>query len=257
MDAYLATYEPRLSELIADELLIQETRLPLAYSFMPREAVPAQPGRRRTIRSEVAFIALPENAGWLGFRHVKSVDDRAVENDNASLTTALQSNRYDAARALLNASSQFNLGLPRTTNLPNLPLEFLHRRNRTRFLVRDDGRETIGGVRAARVVFLERLTPTMIRNPATNADMPSVVRAWIGDRTGELLRAEVRTFASAGARDPENTIWVEFGAQKALKMRVPIEMRESFPAERPSRGTGVAAYSNFRRFQTSGRIVPQ
>jgi hypothetical protein len=256
MDAYLATYEPRLSELIADETLVQETKLPISYSFMPREAVPAQSPQRRTIKSEVAFIALPENAGWLGFRHVKTVDDRAVENESASLTSALQANRYDAARALLSAGAQFNLGLPRTTNLPNLPLEFLHQRNRKRFLLRNDGRETIGGVNASRIVLLERIVPTMIRNPDTNADMPSVVRAWIGEQTGQLLRAEVRTFISAEAKNADNTIWVEFSNHKELGMLVPIEMRETFPVERPSTGTGKAAYSNFRRFQTSARIVP-
>ncbi len=39
-------------------------------------------------------------------------------------------------------------------------------------------------------------------------------------------------------------------------MLVPTEMRETFPVEQPAAGTGVARYSNFRRFQTSARIVP-
>ncbi len=257
LDSYLTAYEPRLSHLIADETMTQETKLPASYAFLPREAVPAQPARRRSITSEVAFIALPENTGWLGFRHVKTVDERSIDGNGISLGSMLQSNRYDAASELVRAGAQYNLGLARTTNLPNLPLEFLHQRNRKRFLVRSDGRESIDGIRAARVVAIERVTPTMIKNPDSNADMPSVVRAWINEQTGQLLKAEVRTFVSFEAKEPDNSLQVEFAEHKALGMLVPVRMLETFAAERPSRGDGVATYANFRRFQTSARIVPQ
>ena len=49
---------------------------------------------------------------------------------------------------------------------------------------------------------------------------------------------------------------VDFTEHKGLGMLVPTEMRETFPVEQPAAGTGVARYSNFRRFQTSARIVP-
>jgi len=258
LDAYLQAYEPKLSELIADETFVQEVNLPREQLYWPRAARSPGPSRvRRSIKSEVAFIALPDNAGWLGFRHVTSVDGRVVRDGKTSLIAALQTNRYDAARTLLDASAEYNLGLPRTTNLPNLPLEFLRERNRNRFEVRVDGREKIQGTDALRVSFVERLTPTLIRNPISNADMPSVVRAWINDTNGQLLRAEVKTFASLAAKQPENAIVVEFKVNRRLGMLVPIRMREAFPVERPRLGTGVATYSNFRRFQTSARIIPQ
>lgn len=257
MDAYLAEYEPKLSELIADEVFVQEINVPRNEAFMPREArSPGADRVRKRISSEVAFIALPDNAGWLGFRHVKAVDGRPID-EQSSLGSTLQAKGYDAARALLNASAQHNLGLPRTTNLPNLPLEFLHQRNRKRLLGRLDGRETVVGVNAVRIVFLERTTPTLIRNPDTNADMPSVVRAWINDKSGQLLRAEVKTFASFEAKNAENSLSVDFAQNQALGLLVPIRMREAFPVQPPRRGTGVADYSNFRRFQTSARIIPQ
>jgi hypothetical protein len=182
LDTYLLAYEPKLSELIADETFVQEVNIPREQLYWPREARSPGPSRvRRSIKSEVAFIALPDNAGWLGFRHVTSVDGRVVRNGKASLMTALQVNGYDVARVLLDASAEYNLGLPRTTNLPNLPLEFLRERNRKRFDVRLDGREKIEGTNALRVSLVERLTPMLIRNPISNADMPSVLRAWIND----------------------------------------------------------------------------
>lgn len=258
LDAYLVAYEPKLSELVADETFVQEVNLPREQLYWPREARSPGPSRiRRRIKSEVAFIALPHNAGWLGFRHVTSVDGRVVRDGKTTLIAALQTSGYDAARALLNESAEHNLGLPRTTNLPNLPLEFLHERNRYRFDVRLDGREKIQGINTLRIALVERFTPTLIRNPITIADMPSVVRAWINDKNGQLLKAEVKTFASLEAKEPENSIVVDFEQNEALGMLVPIRMREAFPVERPRLGSGVANYSNFRRFQTSARIIPQ
>jgi hypothetical protein len=245
LDVYLAAYEPKLSELVADESMLQEVRGNARLRL------------DRKLESEVAFLALPQNVGWLGFRHVKAVDNRPVGLADASLTVALGTPGLEHARTLLTESAKHNLGLPRTTNLPNLPLEFLHRRNRQRLLARADGEETVRGIRTARLVFLERTTPTVIQNRDTGQDVPSVVRAWIDPRDGRLIRADVRTFASASANRPESSLSVEFAENKALGLLVPIEMRETFPAGKPLRGTSVASYTNFRRFTTSGRIVPQ
>ena len=255
LDAYLVVYEPQISELIANETMTQERSLAPSHAFLAREALTLAPSRaRRRIRSEVAFVALPNNAGWLGFRHVKSVNNRRVEDASASLTKTLQLQGFDAAESLLKTSAQFNIGLPRTTNLPNLPLEFLHQHNRNRMVMRLDGTERVRGVETTQVVFVEGSKPTLIQNP-NEGDMPSVVRAWV-DARGRLLRAEVNTFASADAVEPSSRIRVEFAEHKALGMLVPSEMRETFPVEPPARGYGVATYSNFRRFQTAARIVP-
>ena len=47
-------------------------------------------------------------------------------------------------------------------------------------------------------------------------DMPSVVRAWINDKNGQLLRAEVKTFTSFEAKTADNSITVEFDQHKEL-----------------------------------------
>lgn len=249
LDAYLAGYEPRLSELIADETMLQEMRHTPGRLMAPIEI-------KKRVVSEVAFVALPGDAGWLGFRHVKTVDNQPVEFANASLSAALKADGFDDARRLLAESAQHNLGLPRTTNLPNLPLEFLHLRNRRRLLPRLDGTETIRGTRASRIVFIERVTPTLIRNP-NGDDMPSVIRAWIDPRHGNLLRAQVSTFLDNDRRYLQNDISVDFVDNKTLGLMVPMEMRETFPVPQPGRGRSVATYANFRRFQTSARIIPQ
>jgi hypothetical protein len=257
LDAYLAEYEPKLSELIADEVMFQEmtgsttaaARLPVDVAPLPMRAT-----IRRQLRSEVAFIALPQDSGWLGFRHVKAVNRQTLADDQ-SLTAVLAADGFDRARALIEASAAHNLGLPRTTNLPNLPLEFLHRRNRHRLVSRFDGRERVQDVNTDRVVFHEKVTPTLIVNPQ-GGDMPSTIRAWIDPANGRLLRAEVRTFKYPSAPRFENSVEVEFEQDKKLGLLVPKEMREIFPGD-PGTGKSSAVYTNYRRFQTSGRIVPQ
>ena len=149
----------------------------------------------------MAFIALPNDAGWLGFRNVKTVDNQKVQSGDESLATALQAPSYDAARSLLNASAAQNLGLPRTSNLPNLPLEFLHQRNRKRLVARLDAAERIRGVETTQVVFTERTTPSLIQSPF-GIDMPSVIRAWV-DRERALVASrgeDVQSLVFAGGQ---------------------------------------------------------
>lgn len=255
LDAYLVAYEPRLSELIADEVMTQQMSAAALSSTPPDQRLVGRDARRRQLTSEVAFIALPDG-GWLGFRHVRTVNTKPVGEVGVQLANALRGSSYDSARALLQESAAHNLGLPRTTNLPNLPLEFLHPRNRLRLLARFDGTETVRGIKTTRLVLHERVTPTLIRNPQTGGDMPSTIRAWIDPQHGRLLRAEVRTFASPYEMEiAQNTIRVEFAENAALGVLVPIEMRERFPIVGEHRGSSVARYSNFRRFTTSARIV--
>jgi hypothetical protein len=242
LDAYMAAYEPRLSELVADERMEQKALVRNLY-------------QRRMLDSEVAFIAL-KNAGWLGFRHVKSVDAKQVALGTRSLEATLKLSDMQAARELLRASAAHNLGLARTTNLPNLPLEFLHPRNRYRLTPLFDARVMVGPIETSRIVFDEHASPTLISNPRTGADMPSRVTAWIAD-DGRLLRAEVTTYTSAHTSIYQHLVRVEFVESAALGLLVPSEMYEEFPLSAPQRrGSATATYSNFRKFQTSARIVP-
>ena len=244
LDAYMAAYEPRLSELVADERMEQLV-----------EVGGSGRRQRRILNSEVAFISL-QNSGWLGFRHVKSVNNRGVSRNTRSLDATLRMPDMEAAKALLRDSAAHNLGLARTTNLPNLPLEFLHIRNRERLVARADGRVMVQGVETTRIVFEEHGTPTLIGNPRTGDDMPAEVRAWIDD-TGRLRRAEVITYTSARKSPYEHLVRVEFKESSTFGLLLPVEMYEEFPVPWPSSGRANATYSNFRRFQTSARIVPQ
>lgn len=253
LNTYLADYEPKLSELIADEFMEQGNvrgDRPAGGGIGPPEF--------RTLKSEVAFIALPGDAGWMGFRRVLRVGSSAVDDTLGSLNSVLAGGAVDdyaRARAMLTDSARFNLGTPRTINLPNLPLELLHPRHAHRFSIRLAGEDRVRGKKTIKLVLVENVTPTIIR-AFDNSDIRSIISAFVEPDTGRLWRADVI------ARDPRPTRWtfdhvvsVEFKEEPKLGLLVPATMHEDFFAGQNRKAYGTASYENYRRFQTSARIV--
>ncbi len=258
LDTYFETYHRALGRLVADERLVQTVGGAHTGDITGRR----QPLKlTREIRSEVAFVDLPGQAGWLGFRDVLTVSGRRVRGSGPSLADILSGGAagYDQARALLLASAQHNLGAPRTTNLPNLPLEMLHVRNRWRYDTYIEGADPVGGHPTTIVVLDEKASPTMIQRP-DGGDIVAGVRAWIEADTGRLWRAEVRLTDSRiifAERHPPVQMRVDFVAHDELGLLVPDRMTESFYVHGTTLGRGEARYSNFRRFTTGARVVPQ
>ena len=186
------------------------------------------------------------------------VDNQSVEDTLGSLNAVLANGAVDdyaRARTMLADSARFNLGTPRTINLPNLPLEILHPRHAKRFSIRVAGEERIRGRHTIKLVLVENVSPTIIRS-FDNRDMRSIIAAFVEAETGRLWRAEVIT------RDPvpsrvtfDHVISVDFREDRALGLLVPDKMHEVFFAGPNRKASGDASYSNYRRFQTSARIV--
>jgi len=256
LDTYLAAYEPALSALVARERMTQTIEVALSPSQL-RFARPAVVEQRK-LESEVAFMQLPGDSGWLGIRMVVKVDGQTVAANPNALATFIQSDQpLELANKILADSARYNLGSTRNTNLPNLPLELLHPRHRERFSYAIAGHGAINRIKVTILSAEENRSPTLIHMP-DGTELISHIKAWVDD-TGRLLRAEVRSrpSASRGLHD-QPTVRVEFRLHNALDLLVPTEMREEFPtATRGQSGLSVARYSDFRRFQTSARIVPQ
>ena len=123
LDAYLAEYEPRLGQLIADEDMTQ-TRPPRSR---------AATLFRHRLKSEVAFVRLPGDGAWLGYRSVKSVNGRSIMQSSERLLELLARGPEEQRRAatIARESARYNLGEPGTINVPTLPLEFLRNRHST------------------------------------------------------------------------------------------------------------------------------
>ena len=253
LNAYLIDYEPKLSELIADEHLIQRD--------VPRRE--GRPGSdyflKRSLQSEVAFIGLPGDAGWLGFRRVLRLDGAPIDDQLGSLNAVLASgfqDDYVKARVMLSDSARFNLGTPRTINLPNLPLELLAPHHAGRFATRFAGSARIAGRQTIKLVMVENVAPTIIR-AFDGSQIRSIVSAFVEPDTGRLWKAEVIARDPRPSAEFDHIVSVTFQENRALGLLVPAKMREDFFAGHDRKAWGDAKYSNYRRFQTSARIVPQ
>jgi hypothetical protein len=257
LSEYLRVYEKQLTAITADERYEQRATMP-GYTYVS-PALRALRMRQRQLDSEMAFVRLPGDAEWAGYRDVRKVDGKRVEGTGVRLADVLAggANAFVKAAAMTAASSKYNLGAQRTINMPTVPLEVLHPRHRSRFSYRLAGTERVRGVKTVRVEFVEMLSPTVIRGP-DGGNLPSAGTAWIDPGTGQLWRAMVVWNRGTLAPEPEpddSRLLVEFAVDRRLKTMVPVEMREVFYVP-DGRGSAVATYKNFKRFETGARIIP-
>jgi len=65
------------------------------------------------------------------------------------------------------------------------------------------------------------------------------------EQTGRVLKTEL----SAGSGANVRVTTTEFGFNAALRIDVPVRLRDVMPASGGDESIGTAEYSNFRRFQ--------
>ena len=253
MGAYLTEYESQLSSIVADERFSQHVVYTRAYT----DGVPETNDQRRHLESEIGFIRLPGGSVWLGFRDVRRVNGRAVARPAQSVSDVLASGTdvMTKATAIAEASAAHNLGTPRTTNVPTAALEIIHPRNFAAHQFEMRGEDTVRRTRVAVIGFTEVRRPPLVTNPA-GKELVSRGRIWVDPSTGAVWRVE---WIYAPAVGVPSSLRVEFDTHDKLGMLVPLEMREEFRSFGgiEAHGNGVAQYSNFRRFGTGARIVPQ
>jgi hypothetical protein len=254
LNDYLLTYETQLTSLVADEVYDQRHIAPRGTQIGLETTV-----ARRRLDSEVAFMRIARDGEWYGFRDTRSVDRKAVARAGQRLADimATPSNTVERGTAITDASSKYNLGKPRNINMPTVPLEVLDARQRDGLAFTLAGSETVRGTKTLRLAFTETRTPTIIRGP-DGGDILTSGTAWVEPITGRLWRVEIickEPGVTAGKQlSPDSSLLVEFTTDRGLGILVPIEMREVFQVTM-GRGEGRATYRNFRRFQTSARII--
>lgn len=243
LDAYLERYETELSAVVADEELIQETEGRMYRRMNQR------------LQSEIAFLRLPGGLEWMGFRRVRSINGKPLIGTKtlAELLATTSTDALRQASILVDESARYNLGNPRTINMPNLPLELLSRKYRHRYEATYRGRSRLQGRATDEVELVEIGARPIVYNEGRQ--LKTRVRAWVDVESGALWRAEVELKVPGDNRNP-TWLRVDFAFDKTLQVMVPVTMRERFNSIADT-GTSLATYTNFRRFQTSARIVPQ
>jgi hypothetical protein len=239
---YLVKFEKEYSRVIADERYKQVLKQKRVQTLTDKTM-----SETREIKSDL--LATPDSGNrWLSFRDVYSVDGRPVRDRDTRLQKLFETagaNRFEEARRIADEGARFNLGtISRNINLPSMPLTFITRENRARSAFRDAGRERVGGVDAMVLEFQETAKPTLVKSGAR--DLPARGKFWVDPESGRVLKASARF----EARDFSSEMAVTFGPVDKLDMWVPIEMTDSSENSKELI-TGLAVYTNYRRFDTS------
>jgi hypothetical protein len=255
---YLRDYESQLSSIVADERFDQRVVFTRAYTG----GLPKTDDERKRLESEIGFIRLPGGVDWLGFRDVRKINGKPLQASKRRVADVLasQADVMVQAKAVADASAEHNLGAPRTTNVPTAALDIIHPSRFAAHQFQLRGEETIRRTRTVVLEFTEKQRPTIVRDPG-GQDLISRGRVWIEPSSGAVWRIDwiYEVDERLALTQGPTKLSVDFAPNEQLGMMVPVQMREVFSAfgGLDARGDGVAIYSNFRRFGTGGRIVPQ
>jgi hypothetical protein len=252
--AYVQQFEDGFSTVISLETYEQ-------HAEQRRESPPRAwltiSDESRTLRSEMLFTRLSERRAWLTVRNVLAVDGQTVPDSADRLERALaESGSAGLLRALADEGARFNLGrIRRNVNDPTFALRFLSRSSQDGFEYALQGREAVNGVSAWKLAFRERSSPSLVRN-ARNEDLPASGGIWLSEVDAAVVRTT--TIISDKRARLSATATVDYGRDVKLDMWVPVRMSETYiqrTGNIEERIVCTATYSDFRRFETSGRLV--
>ena len=230
-------------------------------SFEARGGRPPTEQRRR-LQSRVAWVRLARVDDTVAVREVLASPSSRLHDLLSAPAGELEAN----VRALLDESAAQNL-VPgsRNINFPTFSLVYLRDAHLERSRWKTDGREGILTV----LSFRERQRPSIVRSDAGH-HLSAQGRFWIEELTGRVERAEVQLAGrewvgngdEARPRNVEVRIRyrqeVGYAPDERLGVWLPSRMIDRY--ERTASGsvlevTGEATYSNYRRFETRGRVV--
>lgn len=124
-------------------------------------------------------------------RNVRTVDDKVVTDSAQRLEQLLSSATADRSvkqRLLRNETARFNVGsIVRNFSDPTLVAQFVHPRLQPRFSFKMAGRDTVAGVVAWKVAYVEREGPTVI--VVNNRDAIASGHVWIAGNDHGVARA--------------------------------------------------------------------
>jgi hypothetical protein len=226
----VATYVQRfvddLTNVVAEERYVQEFR---------------QAADRRRLRSDFLLVKYPgEERRYQTFRDVLEVDGRPVRDQQTRITQLfLEPFASAVTRAGEIEAASFRQSLRRGRLVD--PLQAIAHlqafyQPQLEFSVASADRSA-----GADVIELHFTQIT----PAGVSRVPLRGKALVVEQTGRVIRTEL----TVGARANVSVTTTEFGFNAALRIDVPLRMRDAVPASGTDEFIGTAEYTNFRRFQ--------
>jgi hypothetical protein len=223
---------------------------------------------RRVLDARISWVHIAAVNDTFAVREVLSVDDEPTMSTSPleQMLKAPPDVLSERVRALLDESASHNLASgTRNINFPTFALVYLRpenvRRSRWR-LLRREGALTV-------LSFEERERPARVRSD-TGEHLWSRGRVWLDASSGRVERTEVRLgskgtdAARRGSGQRATTVemkyqqQVSFAHDERLDIWLPKRMTDAYEGLRGAtklRVEGDARYSDYRRFETEGRLL--
>jgi hypothetical protein len=249
--AYVAQFTKAFSAVIWHERYEQEDRV--RRKFNASGGSFSVPAARRQLDSELLLLWLPREATWIAVRDVIAVDGKPRPAADRQMRTVLKQPTVSVGelRRLAAENGRFNLGkIVRTFNEPTIALLFLDEHYIHRFAYARSGEQRISGRRAVMYKFVETARPTVIQDH--DRDVPARGILWIDPETGHVLQTMLDLSTPNGL---QGQMTVRYGPDDKLNVLVPLDMRETYTSASGEQVTALAVYSDFRRFETAGRVI--
>jgi hypothetical protein len=250
-----ATYEQQFEREFST--MVGREHYEQRWSGFSRE-LDSSPNWRRVMESEVLFVWLPEEESWLTARNARIVDDSPVPDSESRLERLLAAPTNDLVarvRRLRDESARFNLGpVERNFNDPTMVVQFLSAKVQPRLRFERRGRDTIDGTFVWRLAFTEHVRPTLIQS--NGKDVRATGDVWIDATNGAIVRTRVRLRDARLSSRLQALIDVTYRRDPKFSVWVPSRMQERYERSRDQIDC-VATYTDFRRFETTGRLVPR
>jgi hypothetical protein len=238
---YVADYETKFKFVVADEVYTQTT-----YNGENQQTA------TRRMKGEMFLTFIPADGAWMAVHDFAEVDGEPVP-DREDLRALLQKGEtVSIVLRVRDRNARYNLGgIARTVNEPTLPLLILEPKRVKSFSFDREEVLQAGGRTTVRLSFRERDRPTLVRN-----------------MRGEPLYSKGELLVDAGTGRVERTVMefnhdgivarltTTYANDENVEMWVPVSFTERYESTREDREVIVceAAYTNFRKFETSARI---
>ena len=244
---YVAGYQRELTEIVADEVVVQDVRAS-GYNSMATT-------RSRTTRGEIFFIFATPERQWMAVRDVAEVDgEPAPRRGDVREALATLSPR-EVAERMRSFNARYNVGpIQRNVNEPTLALLSLDATHRPRFKFNIRAREQSDGRELTRVTFEEKERPTLVRSVSGK---PVFIA---GELRVEAATGRIwNTALNALVDGVHATLRTEYRDDPRLRLLLPAVFRESYSRTDPAtnstdRVLAEATYSNYRRFDVLSRV---
>jgi hypothetical protein len=240
--SYVARYQRDFQFLLADE---HADQIRTVEGHPAREA--------RAMRGELFLTYLAADRRWIAIHDVADVDGVPVPDRDDLRALLRQSAAGAVARRLAARNARYNLGrVIRNFNEPTLALQVFSEDRHRQFRFAREAVSQEAGVTLVTVGFRERDRPTLVSSVRGGA-VYSTGEAHLEVATGRIHRSRIRFEDGPVVATLDTT----FAANADVGLWVPVRFTERYELDDDGgRETivGDARYTNYRRFETSGRL---